>query len=195
MSDALITLDTAQQAEKAECEDIIRTGLRTFLDVGRALARIQEQHLYADEFETFEEYCRQKLKMSRSYGYRMIEAANIAQNVSPIGDIEQILPNEGVARALATLEPADQRRAARILAKKPNVTARVAHDVVAEVKARGGWAAEKARQQTPKRAQPIGGHSVASTIRNWWAANRKQLLEYPAVPTDDIVERIAALFD
>lgn len=189
MNEVLIT-PHLESATLPECESVIDSGLKTFRDVGMALERIRTGKLYAQEFTTFEEYCRQKWQIGRRRGYQLIEAAAVAETCAQIVHI----PNEGVARALAQLEPTDQRKAARMLRKRGKPTAKKAQEAVDEIRARGGWAAEKARQdETPKPSKRNA--PAASIIREWWAANRKQMLTYPAVETDTIIERIAALFD
>jgi hypothetical protein len=59
-------------------------------------------------FDSFEAYLKSRWDMSRSQAYRLIEAARIIDNLSPIGDT---LPeNEAQLRALVKLTPFDQRR-------------------------------------------------------------------------------------
>lgn len=94
-------------SELEQCETIIENGLRTFVDVGGALLKIRDERLYRQEYGTFQEYCQNKWNMSRIHAHRMIEAANIANNLLPIGNI---LPsNEAQARPLTKLDPEEQR--------------------------------------------------------------------------------------
>ncbi len=119
------TLNEAEKRQRVECEEIIRRGWNTFLDVGRALATIRDQRLYRDRYGTFEGYCRQKWEFSRTHAYRMIEAAAVAAVLSPIG---VKLHSESQARPLAGLAPqsipAAWKRAVEI-AGKGEVTAKV----------------------------------------------------------------------
>jgi hypothetical protein len=92
----------------ADCETVIERGLGTFVEVGVALFEICDRRLYLDEnHETFEQYCRKRWGISRSYAYRQIDAAKVTAIVSSIGDI----PNEAVARELSKLngQPTEQR--------------------------------------------------------------------------------------
>src|SRR5260221_3259797 len=57
---ALSVLSPGEQKDFAECEAVIQRGWQTFVEVGRALARIRDQKLYRAEHDTFETYCRQK---------------------------------------------------------------------------------------------------------------------------------------
>jgi hypothetical protein len=79
-----------------ELEATIERGLETFIEVGRALLEIREARLYRETHRTFEDYCRERWAMSKSYAHRQIQAAEIAA-VVPIG-------TESQARELAPLK-------------------------------------------------------------------------------------------
>jgi len=100
------------EAEKQELqhhEEIIERGLNTFVDVGNALLAIRDGRLYRAEFDTFEDYCRDRWGMKRAHAYRMIEAATVIDNLSPIGD--KLPATESQVRPLTSLEPDRQREA------------------------------------------------------------------------------------
>jgi hypothetical protein len=88
-----------------ELENIVSTGMQTFIEVGNALGEIAESKLYRQTHSTFEAYVEDEFGLSKSYAYRKIEAAKVAEILSPIGDI----PNEAQARELGGLEPAAVR--------------------------------------------------------------------------------------
>lgn len=117
-----------------ELEGVIQRGLNTFVDVGNALLEIRDSRLYRAEFGTFEDYCIGKWNMQRAYAYRLISAAEVVSNLSPIGDI---LPSvETQARPLTRLEPEQQREAwAKAVETAPNgkVTAAHVQSVVDEI--------------------------------------------------------------
>lgn len=105
---------TVQNSEKSltpsetkslkEHESVIAAHLSAFFAVGNALLEIQRRKLYRGEFATFEEYCRLRWDMSRSYAYRLLKAAEVCAALSPIGDIP--LPeNEAQVRPLIHLPP------------------------------------------------------------------------------------------
>ncbi len=96
------TLGAAETKECGECEEIIRQGWDTFLEVGRALTIIRHKRLYRNRFETFEEYCRQKWQFSKTHANRLIEAAAVAAALTPIG---VKLKSESQARPLVGLAP------------------------------------------------------------------------------------------
>lgn len=73
-------------ARLAELEIVVSKGLGTFLEVGAALMEIRTRALYRWQYTSFEEYCRGRWGMSRSYAHRMIVAAEVAEDLSPIGN-------------------------------------------------------------------------------------------------------------
>ena len=91
-------------------ESIIETNQRRFYQIGNALRRIRDEQLYRSLlFESFEAYVKTRWDMAKSQAYRLIEASNVIDNLSPIGD--GVLPeNESQTRALTRLKKNDQRR-------------------------------------------------------------------------------------
>lgn len=102
-------LTTAERAELGRYEKVIERGIDAFMDVGSALIAIRDDKLYRATHGTFEDYCRARWDMSRSYAYRTIGAAEVIENLSPIGDILPV--NEAQTRPLVKLEPEQQREA------------------------------------------------------------------------------------
>jgi hypothetical protein len=80
---------------------------RAFYEAGTALRGLRDKKLYRSTHRTFEEYCHERFGMQRAYPYRLIDAASVVNNLSPIGDI---LPTtESQCRPLARLEIHHQR--------------------------------------------------------------------------------------
>lgn len=96
----------SEKQELQSCEAVIERGLATFYEVGTALLKIRDERLYRSANATFEEYCRARWQMSRNHAHRMIDAARVAQNLLPMGNIPQ---TERQVRPLAGLEPEQQR--------------------------------------------------------------------------------------
>jgi len=103
-----------------QCEDVVRSGMATFVAVGQALAEIRDLRLYREMFATFEEYCRSRWKMAARTAYQTITSARAALS---LGDGAKNL-NEATARVLAKL-PENERKAKYLqaLAEMPSVTA------------------------------------------------------------------------
>lgn len=100
-------LTKPERSTLAECEEEIERGLNNFVEVGNALLRIRNERLYRSEFGTFQEYCETRWSMSRGQAYRMIEAAEVVENLSPIGD-KPI--SESAIRPLVQLPPLVQQK-------------------------------------------------------------------------------------
>jgi hypothetical protein len=98
-------LAAPERVRLAELETVVEAGLETFVEVGLALQEIRDARLYREDYGTFETYCKERWGFSRSYGYRLIRAAELAA-VSPMGDIR----SERQARAI--LAPTPEREIA-----------------------------------------------------------------------------------
>ena len=90
-------------------ESVIKKYRQDFYSVGKALTEIRDGRYYLKlSFKSFESYLRLRWDMGRSQAYRLIQAAGIIDNLSPIGDV---LPqNEAQARALNKLDLFSQRK-------------------------------------------------------------------------------------
>jgi len=96
----------------SKLEAVIGKYRQDFVAVGKALSEIRDARLYQKlSFKTFERYVNARWDMSKSQAYRLIEAFEVLENLSPIGDV---LPkNEAQARPLTRLDPDSQRKAWR----------------------------------------------------------------------------------
>jgi hypothetical protein len=128
------TLEPVEKRQRCECEEIIRKGWDTFLEVGRALAAIRDKRLYRDRYATFDEYCQQKWDFSKTHANRLIEAASVAAALTPIG---VKLKSESQVRPLVGLPalkiPAAWKRAEQI-AGEGEITAKVVRQAAEEFK-------------------------------------------------------------
>jgi hypothetical protein len=108
--EAVITLTDREAQELQACEAIIARGLNTFIEVGTALLAIRDQRLYRATHKSFEDYCHDRWQMGRSRSYQLIDAAQVAGNVSTIVDTPKPT-HESQLRPLTSLEPQEQRSA------------------------------------------------------------------------------------
>jgi hypothetical protein len=82
---------------------IVEDGLGKFIEVGSALLEINERKLYRETHKTFEAFASEKFGISKSHAYRMIEAAEIRADLSPIwgqSPIAAAINTEGQLREL-----------------------------------------------------------------------------------------------
>jgi hypothetical protein len=146
MVETLLPLTADEARRFRECERIIQRGLTTFYEVGNALADIRESRLYRITYATFEDYCRERWQMSRFYAHRLIDSAQVVENLLPIGNIPS---SESQARELAHFDPDVQKAIWHITLKtaptdsegNPTVTAahiRSVANVLTEVVKGGG---------------------------------------------------------
>jgi hypothetical protein len=77
-------LTAADVDRLGELEAIVERGRETFIEVGNALRAIRDERLYRQTHARFEDYLRQRWDMSRSRGYQMIDAANVAGMLAPV---------------------------------------------------------------------------------------------------------------
>lgn len=98
-----MSLTTSQRKTLANNETVIGQGLATFVDVGRALASIQDGKLYAGEFESFVEYCHERWDITDRHARRMMLGSAVVQRIQA-GPIGPVLPaTESQARPLTTI--------------------------------------------------------------------------------------------
>lgn len=169
-----LTLTKPEKSVLAECEAEIERGLNNFVEVGNALLRIRNERLYRAEFGTFQEYCEARWQMSRGHAHRMIEAAGVAENLSPIGDKPV---SESITRSLAPLTPKQQREVwqeASDTAKEPGKpTAKEVKLVVEKV--------TNPTSRTSPSATPEQDSELLSLLKSYWtAANRTERAKFLA---------------
>src|SRR5260370_3010580 len=75
-------LSTEEKKRLGEIETRIREGMLTFLEVGRDLMIIRDEKLYREEFTSFEEYCRSRFEIDRTYAHRLIHSAEVISSLS-----------------------------------------------------------------------------------------------------------------
>lgn len=100
MSDLL----PAERKRLAALEAKVEEGIAAFITTGEALREIRDERYYRVEHKTFEEYLDARWSYSRQQGYRLIDAAEVALLVSPIGDTDGPVRTESQARALTPLK-------------------------------------------------------------------------------------------
>lgn len=95
------TLSKLESGDLATCEKIIESGLRTFEDVGNALATIREKKLYRAAHPTFEAYCKERWGFTSSRARQLVAAAEVVKEFPQV-------TNERQARVVVSV-PEDKR--------------------------------------------------------------------------------------
>ena len=94
--DSLMTV--AEEVRYEEFNAVARGHMRSFYELGCVLRVIHQERLYRKQYRSFAEYCKQELGFGRSHGYRLMDAAEVVEEVSPTGDTSSI---KNVHQALA----------------------------------------------------------------------------------------------
>lgn len=146
MTDAL---STTEQQHLATLEHTIQAGLQTFRDTGAALAEIRDGRLYRATHATFDAYLEHRWGFTRQHAGRLIQAAEVAQVLEPVGytpDTEREARTPEVraaARIVAELEPEQQQQVAKFLqattgCEKPSTSQiKAVAEVVQQIDAHG----------------------------------------------------------
>ncbi|MBA2748285.1 MAG: hypothetical protein H0U45_06000 [Tatlockia sp.] len=100
-------LTTDEERERHRLELKVELG---FQEAVKALKELRDKKLYRSTHQTFEDYVVGRFGMQRAHAYRLINAAVVIENLSPIGDI---LPmTESQCREIAKLPSFEQQRKA-----------------------------------------------------------------------------------
>lgn len=94
-------LNDQEATRLAELEQVIGTGLETYILVGTALREVRDSRLYRTVATSFEVYCRDQWGMTGDWAHKLIDASGVARQLSSAG-----LPapaNEAQARAVGAV--------------------------------------------------------------------------------------------
>ncbi len=144
---------TTKKEQLREQEEIIERGIKTFVEVGNALALIKVQELFVHAgYSSFADYCEAKWGYRRSRAYQLMDAATIAGELSTI--VEMPPTNEAQVRELAKLpdtasraslwEKLTKESGGNVTVKRVteavgrSITTRASHERREEHKAEGG---------------------------------------------------------
>lgn len=107
-----------------QLEEVIREGVPAFVSVGLALTEIRDRCLFRPKYSRFEDYCRSTWGFCRQTGHRVMAAAQIVLELSPIGDTNGVVWNESQIRPLSKLPTQKLRQEALSLAVARSATKR-----------------------------------------------------------------------
>lgn len=171
-------LSDDEAARLGELEQVIHDRITAFVEVGQALREIRDSRLYREEYASFEDYCKQAWDITRSYGYRLIDAAEVVAEMSTIVDTP--LPtNESQAHALKDIEGPEAKAAAMQKASEdgPPTAAKIraaAADVDPLLAERRRQQEERDRAKAEKAAREKAAKDEADRIMATRIAERRQ---------------------
>lgn len=97
----ILTAD--EQDEFEELESVIRASAESCFKAGAALAKIRDQKLHREQYETFEEYCKKRWDYSRSYCARLADMHKVMEDLKPYEKTDAMPTNESQARVFVPL--------------------------------------------------------------------------------------------
>lgn len=133
--DQLVVLSQIEQERLNELCGVVDRGIKTFVEVGMALAEIRDSRLYRETHPTFDDFCSERWDLGRSRVYQLMDGASVVNNVHNCG---QIIPiNEAQARPLTLFEADIQREIWSIVLERSlenggRITAALVSSVCAE---------------------------------------------------------------
>jgi len=109
-------LSSEEEVRLTKLESVIERGIRSFWEVGDALAAIRAGKLYRATHQTFEAYCKDRWRIGRSYANKQIAAAEV---VAALGTTVPILPTaESQIRPLMQFNAKDRPLVWQTITKK-----------------------------------------------------------------------------
>jgi hypothetical protein len=123
-------LSEAERARLVELEATIAAGVRSFTQTGWALAEIRDSRLYRERYATFEAYTLAEWGFRRSYAYEIMQASEVAEQVSGIPDAPAPR-NAGVAAELVPLR-GEPEQLARVWSEANSAAAAAERPVTAQ---------------------------------------------------------------
>lgn len=104
---AAAALSRNELKDFSKLEGIIRKHLRTFVEVGEALAEIRDRQLYRHLHGSFDEYCKRRWGMAGRHAHRLIASTKTHEELSNLAGPDGVaIPapqNERQIRDLASL--------------------------------------------------------------------------------------------
>ena len=99
----MLELSVVERRSLKSLETVIDKGFSHFIEVGTALKEISEKKLYRENYRTFESYVSKRFEIQKAYAYKLMDAAEVKKDLSPIGDKIELPKNERQYRELAKL--------------------------------------------------------------------------------------------
>ena len=166
------------------------------MEVGTALTEIRDGKLYEDKYDDFEEYCRDRWGYGRTHAYRLMDAAGVIKDLSPIGDNLPRPANEAQVRELVQV-PTEKRleawkKTVEVAGQNP-ITARVVRAVTAEFKPRqAGKAAKVVKKPKTATASLQPAFTLIEEIEKLARADKKEALLDKVAELQQYLKSLAA---
>lgn len=133
-------LTLEEQAHKQTIETRWKDFLGSFVDRGNDLIYLRDNKLYRDEYPSWKTYCQFKLGIHERQSFRLMDAANIVNQLKQAESPPELLPSsESVARELVKCKPETRPLVWDIVVEKSEdeaepITANFVKEVIKEIK-------------------------------------------------------------
>jgi hypothetical protein len=123
-------LTPAEREEYSSLVHVVRTGVSSFYEAGKALTIIRDKRLYREKYVNFQTFCEMEFNMSKSYAHRIICGCETIDKIE-----HAVKPSsERVVRELNKAPPASQKSIwKRSLEISPKPSHSVVHKATIEV--------------------------------------------------------------
>lgn len=107
-----------RRKEHEELCKLFDSELKRFMSHDETLRRIRDLEIYKETHKTFESFVQSRFGIEKSHAYRLISAAEVKQNLSPIGDKIELPKTESQYREVAKAPPEKQAEVVIKVAEK-----------------------------------------------------------------------------
>jgi hypothetical protein len=107
-----LSVAVSERKDFDHLEAVIKDGLKTFWEVGHALAEIRDKRLYREEYDTFREYCDKKWGFSDRRARQLISSAEV------VDDVKQAIKNGG-GKSGTVVPLLDERKTRELVSTPP----------------------------------------------------------------------------
>lgn len=108
----------SRRKEHEELCKLVDIELKRFLTQGETLRKIKELEVYKETHKTFEAFVQSRFGIDRTYAHRLIDAAEVNQNLLPIGNKTELPKTESQYREVAKAPAEKQAEVVRKAAEK-----------------------------------------------------------------------------
>jgi hypothetical protein len=128
-----LELSLSERQELARHEDVIDKAVRSGFEASISLEEIRDKRLYRQTHKTFEQYLNDRWSLSKAYANRMIAAASVERDLTPMG---VKISSERQARALVPVKSEDRPKVWQLAAERAGgrePSARLLEQAAAEI--------------------------------------------------------------
>ncbi len=167
-----------------ENEQVIERGMNSFMDVAQALLDIKNQKQFREAgYDSFEDYCQNRWRMSARNGYRYIQCAEVVDNVTRVAQSDSAPTTIRQAAALAAASDDPQEQADLWDATVESTNGRPTENAIREV--------AEARKAKDAVRDALGGTLPESLTDDWSAISEFRSISNAIGSVGERIEKLA----